>query len=541
MKEVYAKVDLLTTSSVTDIVELGGMSPSFKVGGLNAIRFADLASVTFKKAKAEVAKVETIGTTTPTIVAGEKYIITIYNPLNTTQSTYDDAPKKYTASLATLSGVAATDRQNIYNILTQKINDDPTNGVVASAGSGGTGMTITDDGNYLSGAHNEAFGGKYATSIQLIPDEDGAGFTDATHRVVTTPAQYAIGVGTTLAKWGTTVGPYGWLALESQVQSSELNNAVSGQLYNFFGFESVQPVNYDIKAGVSALNVLYQNIWVDNGEGSSTTNLAGYRAFEYKLERIVYNTLYKNSPSSLIGFFAGSIEPAKLKGDGGLPTGTAGDENVYHFADQNLALMQSILGTQTILYSPIVATGLRLTQDAADNDGMEFHPSYDASSPHLITVGSGTYSIRARVQIGDISDTDEVHIGFREAVAVEATFTGYEDYAALAIDATDGSLKMRARDAAGTAKSTDTAINWADGGVHYLEVRLHDDGTTEFLVDDVDYTHLIAAADVITHTAGQTLIPYIRVLNAAAGDPEVDFANLLVIPDIINREKFLGF
>jgi hypothetical protein len=533
MKSEYAKTDLLTTSAVTSIVELGGASPSFKVGALNPIRFADLASVTFKKGRAEVAKVETIGADDPTIAFdGTKYIIEIYNPLDRNQSVHDDVPKKYVASISASVGTAADNRTAIWTILANKINSDTSNGVTAAIVGGDAGMTITDDGSYLSGRHNAQYGGKFATSIKLVKDNNGGGFVDATSRSITTEAVYALGVGADLITAGTRIGPFGHLALESTVQNDALNNAVSGQLYNFFGFQSVQPVNYSIGGSVAALQFIYQDVWVDNGEGSSTANLAGYSAFELKLERIVYNVLYKDSPSSIVGFFAGSIAPTMTKAIGGLPTGTAGDENVYHWADQNVSLMQSILGTQTILYSSTYNTGLRLEQDIVDNDGMEFHTSYGSNSPYLITVGSGSYSIRAKMSIGTVGSCDEIYVGFRSAVAVSAAVTGYDDIIALNVD--NGDVEMITEDAnSGTRAVTDSTVDVADGETVYLEVQLKDDGTTRFLINDVDYSSLIASP--VTHTAGQTLIPFVRVLQDASASSDVDLASLIVVPDIINR------
>jgi hypothetical protein len=180
------KSNLLTTSLRSDWMVSGG---KLRVAGLDPIKVADIINIQHKRAKAEVVQLYTIGTTTPTIVAGQAYEIQIFTPGKTEGA--NNVPKTYRyVAPETLSGVAATDRNLAYTALAAQINADARNFVVATANVGGSGvsMTIADDAGYFP-ARPATRGG--ASNIALT-----AGFVEGTHLVKTTTAVYGFGVGT---------------------------------------------------------------------------------------------------------------------------------------------------------------------------------------------------------------------------------------------------------------------------------------------------------------------------------------------------------
>lgn len=530
MKSSFPKTKLFTTSAKTDVVTSNYPEALLEITGLMPIRLKDLVSIGIKKSRAEVAQVVTIGgTTDPTIAYSKKYTIGIRTTTGKYQSNTDSKYTEFSAVISASQGSAALDRQAIYDKLTSAINASTLN-VTASAGSSGNGMTITD-GSYFDGTHNAnyLFSGLGKSDIRLLYDADNdGGFVHATHFEITTAAVYPVGIGADLQQMGGGIGVYGDQASGSIAFKNALSSAVSGQLYNLFTFRSIVKVNTDIAAG-GGWEIIDQECYVDNGTGSATTNLAGYQAFELEIERILYGTVLK-APNSIAAFFG--EQPQRQLGIGGLPTGTAGDENMYSWPTEGTSLIHSVLGTQTDVYVLVDADGLILDQDAADNDGMEFHPAYGATSPFRAVVGKGSFSVRTRVTVADVSDADELMIGFRSAVAVQANVTGYDDIIAININA--GDILMSTEDAnSGTRTNTDTTINLADLGVVELEVRLYANGTTKFLVNDIDYSYLITSP--VTHTAGQALIPFIRCLNVAASLPGASFRKLLYINGIIER------
>lgn len=530
MQKAYPKTALFTTSAKNTVVVGGGSNPTINILGLNPMRISDIANIGIKKSRAAVGQVYTIGGDTPTLTVGNIYKIAMKRQVAKSQSNFEDYNKVFKVTLDSDKGSAVLNRTHVYAQLASQINLDTSVNITAVA-TAGTSLVLTEDPTkYFSGVHNAATSGRGANEIKVTRDANG-GFADSS-LVQTTAPVYAAGQGADLLKMGAGQGVYGHLVSEAIEGKEALSGASTGQTYNSFVFTSIVPHNSG-HGGVAAWNVVTQELYVDNGEGDSATNLAGYRAFELEIERIIYGEIWGSAPGTIGAIFKGATAPSRLGEAGGLPTGSAGDENVYHFADQGVSLMQSILGTQTDLYSQLEADGLRLTQDAADNDGMEFHPQYHASSPYIVTVQSGTYSVRAQIKVGDVSDADEIMIGFRSAVAVQANVTGYDDIIALNIDL--GDVQMITEDAnSGTRAVTDSLINVADAGVVDLEVRLNNDGTTEFLINDVDYSNLITTP--VTHTAGQTLIPFMRCLNAAAGDPEADVAKFFFVNDILARD-----
>tara|TARA_R110000803_G_scaffold36811_11_gene79178 strand:+ start:2286 stop:3863 length:1578 start_codon:yes stop_codon:yes gene_type:complete len=525
MQKNYPKSALLTTSAKTSLLIGGGSQPTINILGLNSIRIADLAQVGIKKAKAAVGQVYTIGGDTPTLVVGEVYKIALKRIASKSNSNLNDYNKTYKITLIDQTS-DALNRQYVYAQLAAQLNQDNWNNITAVA-TAGTDLVLTEDAAmYFSGVHNSQVSGRGANDLKVTRDSFG-GFADAS-LVQTVAPIYAVGIGADMQKMGAGQGVYGNLVSEAIAGKAALAGAATGQTYNVFTFTSVVSHN-SLPGGVSAWNTITQEVFVDNGEGTVTTNLAGYEAFEREVERFIYGTIWGQAPGTIAAFF--EADAVKLNSVGGLPLGAAGTINLYSWEDATLE--QSIIGTQVVLYSLVNTGGLLLEQSTTTGQGMEFHPNVGVKSPSLVTIGSGSYSVRARVNIGTVADAADIHFGFKSNAAV-TTMVLYDDVIAINVNA--GNVEMITEDAnSGVRGVTDTLVDWLDTETHDLEIRINADGTTEFLIDDVDYSNLIVAP--VTHTAGQTLVPFFRTLTVDGGfTPDIEVQKFFYINDILPRD-----
>lgn len=524
MKNSFDKIGLISTSAKTSILQAGN---EILVTGLNKIRKSDLIHVTMQLPQTEVVQVHTIGGTTPTIVAETDYIIQIEEVGRRVQGEMSTARKVRVKSATTLSGNAATDRQNVYNALTAKINADSTMPVTASAGTGGTGMTLTDKSGYYKN------GKKGAVRVVLLKNSAGTGFISSTHLVKTTSARYAYGVGADLALKAPQYDPITGNILDSQMLygGSELENAASGQLYAGFYFTSLVKGNSKTFADGDLYFMKRQVLYVDNGAGTVTTNAAGYAAFVKEFERLAYS-FYENNPASIIEFFDESPTFASVLGYGD-PTGTGGDLNIMRTQKNNFRY--HVKGTQTILAPVWGATGLNISQDLTDNDGVEYVPELASISPKEHVVGTGEASFRVRFKLTDVSGTDDCAFGLRKKEASQANIDDYDEMAVLNV--ISGDIKIETILNAAATTTTDTTLNWADTETHELEIRVLQDGSVKFLVDDVDVTSVQSTE--FSFDDGEVLVPFGFLLHTADASESILLNKWIFIPGIERRNHLI--
>jgi len=190
---------------------------------------------------------------------------------------------------------------------------------------------------------------------------------------------------------------------------------------------------------------------------------------------------------------------------------------------------------QDIAASPVFninATGLRIDLDDADNDGIELNlgrlvpnaaggaaeSTVWTRSPGAFVVGTDEAFVRVKLAIGDVSDADQIAVGFSVGdYPAAGTLETYTDFFALNVDA--GDVKIETRLNSGTAAATDTTSNVADAGTVTLEVRITDSGYARAFIDGVspstDVTNFVFDDGDVVHA-------FFTILNAAAGDPTVD-------------------
>lgn len=169
----------------------------------------------------------------------------------------------------------------------------------------------------------------------------------------------------------------------------------------------------------------------------------------------------------------------------GAPTGTAGDINNLVF--RNGHLQNHVIGTQTILGPVRTASGLNISQDLTDNDGIEYTQGCEQPANTIIaaTAGSsrGTFKVgtdapfyfRLKMLITDVSGADALFMGFRKAEIYQAAEDDYDEMAA--IGNVSGTIKINTILNNAATSSTSTTQSWADAATKTLLVAVDSDGS----------------------------------------------------------------
>jgi len=194
----------------------------------------------------------------------------------------------------------------------------------------------------------------------------------------------------------------------------------------------------------------------------------------------------------------------------GLPTGTGGDEN-YMISGNGNYFEYHILGTQTILYPTwTLATGLNISMDATDNDGVEWTNGITSKSKCAFTVGTdGAFHFKVRFSIADVSGSDDCAIGFRKAEAYQANIDDYDEMAALNV--ISGAINIETILNAGATTTTDTTDTWADAETHVLEVYVSAAGVVTYKIDGAAPTTTAA----FTFDDAEVVVPFFYLLNSS--------------------------
>ncbi len=527
MKTVKKSV-LLKTSTISDVQSSGGW---LTITGCYPVKKSNILDFRQIKSKVEVVQVVKVGYSGYTPTADTEYTIEI-NGFNVKREGYTGLKKVYSyvtpSVLTNIGATAALQREFIHLNLVAKINADQAQGAVPVTAASlltGTGITLTDDAGYYPA--NPSNGRQGASVIRLITNADGSGWlNNSLENIVTTAAVYSFGQGARMLQDMPVLYAY-----TQNLSSGDLGApvaadgtyATSGQKYDAFIISSVKTAPNGA-AITDQLALVPQEfaIFVDNGTGTSTSNLTGFIAFEKAMLRELFG-LYVNDASAYVDFFdnigtfSGSATPAPIGTNAATNNMNSGKFSYTYFVN----------GTATILAPYATATGLPLSLDATDDEGMELSAPVAANSPKEFIIGKTEFSLYTKINLDDISGTDAFYVGFRAKAAYAADPNSYTDMATLALVANAGLINMSTilNNAATVNKST--GITWADTETHDLEVRVLIDGSVKFFVDSVEKTSLQATAFVFD--AGDTVIPFLSYLNTSdVGVPLLQ--RLAVIP-----------
>jgi hypothetical protein len=205
--------------------------------------------------------------------------------------------------------------------------------------------------------------------------------------------------------------------------------------------------------------------------------------------------------------------PVSAKVGGGAASGTAGDTNVLLFPQGQLEY--NIKGTQTIT-APVIAnfatgqSALNIGMDQTDNDGVELCPGILNSNNQAFKTGTdAAFFFSVRLNIPDVSGTDDLAIGFREAEAYQANIDDYTDMAVLNV--ISGAIYIETILNGAATVSTDTTDTWADNATKQLTVKVSSAGVVTYLIDGAAPT--VTAA--YTFTSGLYVVPFLFFLHAS--------------------------
>lgn len=208
---------------------------------------------------------------------------------------------------------------------------------------------------------------------------------------------------------------------------------------------------------------------------------------------------------------------AAVQFDGTAADGTAEAVNMLFSRDH--VFHYAAMGTQTITAPVMVANGLNIGMDQTDNDGVEIwtHFLHASGRPFIVGLDAAFY-FRCEFSVADISGTDELHIGFRRAEIMNATFDNYLDLASIGCTAADGTVDLETILNNGATTTTDTTDTFLDATTYQVKILVSAAGV-------VTYQHDIAASGTLaapTATAaftfddGDPVIPFLHFLQANA-------------------------
>jgi len=175
---------------------------------------------------------------------------------------------------------------------------------------------------------------------------------------------------------------------------------------------------------------------------------------------------------------------------------------------KNVFLTTPVIG-QTIIAPVIAATGLDVAGDQVANDGREIDFSCCGAIVNPLKsykVGSGAFYGKLQFSIADVSGADLCMFGFRKAAAHNADATAYTDFATLNV--VSGAISVSTNLNSAGISTTDTTDDWADLGLHTLEVYVSAAGVVTFKIDGSAPT--VTAA--VTLDDGDSFIPFFQFL-----------------------------
>lgn len=196
----------------------------------------------------------------------------------------------------------------------------------------------------------------------------------------------------------------------------------------------------------------------------------------------------------------------------GAPVGTTGATNLLVTGQPpnggNLYEYHIKGAGQTLVVPSFAATGLDISFDQADNEGVELSMGITSRSRHAHTVGTDPDSFtRVKLTVEDVSGSDDLCIGWRKAEAYQANVDDYDEGAWVNINA--GDLVAETILNAAATVSTDSGRNLADAGAVTIEVRVQ--GRNVFFLSDGSQLPLVGS---FQFDAGEVIVPFLFFLHA---------------------------
>lgn len=530
---------LFTTSLASDVQSKQGY---LKIGSkFSETRKSLISEMIQVKYRAETVQVVTVSTTfTP---AGNTYYTIEFGDTTRSRGGVQEILKQVSyltpADITTLGATAALQREAINVALIASINLwTASYYVTATTSAGGTGFTITDSSGYYPVNAQGMTNRLGATYVKTCRNADGTGFV-GTEASITTAAVYSFGVGADLLAWkpvldqmwGNLISGYnGGVAPSTDAATPAY--ATAGQQYDGFAVVSLtrSPISTSVRTQIAYMPKI-QISYVDNGSGTSTTNLAGYKAYARQFRKNATG-LYKDDQAVVIEYFDKPIvfqDPL-----GAAPTGTA-DTLGWQLSPYG-SLNRTNIGTQTIVVPVLDATGLLIDQDDTATEGSHTSANQQTLGDQQFTVGKSEFSLIATYVMGDYTDAAFM-VGFRRKAVYGAVINNYTDYATIGNGSSaagttwiNGDLFVtRATINSGATLQVISAVAPADGVSAELMIKVATSGAVTAYVNGTSYPIYSVGTTAMVFDAGDVLIPFYQIVNIGSGDPACSVSEFVAL------------
>lgn len=177
----------------------------------------------------------------------------------------------------------------------------------------------------------------------------------------------------------------------------------------------------------------------------------------------------------------------------------------------------SLLGGASTAGLVMVATGLDVTGDQADNEGVEIYGAIDGASGKMYTPGvTAAFHFCLTVTLTDVSDTDDLHVSIRSPEVTNAAYANFNTYAGIGIQASaaTATIHTQTEDDAGGQTDTALAATWADTATKILCVKVAASRAVTYTVNGSTDANAVA----FSFDAGEPLIPSFWWIHAGAAD-----------------------
>lgn len=514
---------LFNTSSGTDVQYVDG---DVRIPGLDPIRQFRIVDFSQINYRAEVVQVVTIGATAYTPTGSTPYIVTIGDNRRV-QNKLVELPFIYTyvtpVDITVLGATPALQREAISLALIARINAKVNNWTNAVTLGGGAGFTITDDAGYFPASSQTMNNREGASTIKLRTRVGGGGFA-INNIVLTTAAIYASGVGALLASFA----PVFDLTYSSLIAGYVLGpktilgaTAVGGQRYNLFSISYLADTNLPtIATGYIGFSLKNQQVWVDNGAGSSSANLNGYIALERSMHRGIANRNL-TTPTAQIDFLDNVI---LFQGPAGAVPATTGESKMVSDAKW----VYNNIGTNVVAAPTPSNAGLIIDQTLVAGNGAEYTPSLLTLSPKEFVVGKVECSVFARVTATTIANCAWL-VGFRVKAAHSATFA-YSGIGAVGTTAAAPTLVSTQGSLTGTVVSTVSATVLVNAINYAVLVSVDINGLVTCKINDVTYPVYSVGTTPLVLTAGMVIIPFFRGVNVGGSAALLTVSEVMALP-----------
>jgi hypothetical protein len=180
-----------------------------------------------------------------------------------------------------------------------------------------------------------------------------------------------------------------------------------------------------------------------------------------------------------------------------------------------LAWFPAVTATLTL---DMDASGLDISSDVVDNDGLEVAGGVLGASGRPFIVGDDpAFYFCATLFVDDVSGTDDLHIGFREAEPFLAAFDDYTDLASIGLVGASGDIQIETILGGAGTVTTDTTDGWADDATKKVCVYVSDAGAVTYTVGGAAPT--VTAAYSLAD--GLPVIPFVHYLHATSTPDEL--------------------